>query len=397
MLVTVVMIRRNLEQKLLEHAGYYPVVTITGPRQSGKTTLCKYAFPDRKYVSLEALDVREYATSDPRGFLEEYRDGMILDEVQHVPGILNYIQTEVDSNPEPGRFILTGSQHFALSNAISQSLAGRTAVMTLLPPQLDEIRRFETAPSTLFETIWAGGYPRIFDRKIPPQVWLADYVTTYVQRDVRQILNINELSTFSAFLKLCAGRTAQVLNLSSIGADCGISHNTARSWLSILETSFIVYRLPAWHANFRKQVVKSPKLHFLDSGLVGYLLGIRSPDELRHHPLRGAIFESWAVSEIYKMHVHQAREPRLFHFRDSKGLEVDLVCESGNTVVLTEFKSGQTIASDFLKPLEKLAKQVNAQENFGNVLKRLIYGGDASQKRTLAEVIPWKNIDTLEW
>ncbi|MBN2319229.1 MAG: ATP-binding protein [Acidobacteria bacterium] len=391
------MIERNLESKLLEHAHYYPIVTVTGPRQSGKTTLCRHAFPEKKYVSLEAMDVRSYATQDPRGFLNEYREGAVIDEVQHAPDIMSYLQTEVDSNDASGRFILTGSQHFILSDVISQSLAGRTAVMTLMPTGLDELRRFESPPISMFETLWAGGYPRIFDRKIPPQVWLADYVNTYVQRDVRQILNVTDLTAFTSFLKLCAGRTGQILNISALGSDCGINHNTAKAWLSVLETSFLIFRLPAWHVNLRKQIVKAPKLHFLDSGLVCYLLGIRSPDELRHHPLRGAIFESWAVSEIYKRLVHQAVVPRLFHYRDSKRLEVDLICESGDKLIMTEFKSGETIARDYFSPLHKLSRQSSASANRTEIIERLIYGGDTSQQRSEVNVNPWSDIVKLPW
>ena len=278
-----------------------------------------------------------------------------------------------------------------------QSLAGRTAVMTLMPTGLDELRRFESAPATLLETLWAGGYPRIFDRKIPPQVCLSDYVTTYVQRDVRQIFNVTDLTAFASFLKLCAGGTGQVLNLSALGSDCGINHNTAKAWLSVLETSYLIFRLPAWHVNLRKQIVKAPKLHFLDSGLVCYLLGIRSPDELRHHPLRGAIFESWAVSEIYKRLVHRAVIPRLFHYRDSKQLEVDLICESGGRLIMTEFKSGETIAGDYFSPLHKLSEQSSASVNQTEIIKRLIYGGDTRQQRSKVNVIPWSNIVTVPW
>ena len=254
------MIPRTLEQKLLELAGYYPVVVVTGPRQSGKTTLCQIAFPGKTYVSLETLDTREFAISDPRGFLAQYADGAIIDEIQHVPALLNYLQSDIDARPEPGRFILTGSQHFGLSQSISQSLAGRCGILVLLPPSLEELRAFPSAPADLFSVLWQGAYPRIYDRDIPAHQWLADYTTTYVQRDVRQVINIGDLQVFSGFLKLCAGRTGQEINLSTLGSDAGVSHNTARAWLSVLETSYIIHRLPAWHVNVRKQVVKAPKL-----------------------------------------------------------------------------------------------------------------------------------------
>ncbi len=313
------MIDRNITPQLRALAGHYPVVALTGPRQSGKTTLCRAVFPDRPYVSLEALDLRAFAQEDPRGFLAEYQDGAVLDEIQRVPGLLSYLQTEVDERPEPGRFILTGSQHLGLSESIAQSLAGRCGLLTLLPPSLDELTRFPNAPDDLYTLLWQGAYPRIYDRGIPAHQWLADYLATYVQRDVRQIVNVGDLQTFSGFLRLCAGRSAQEVNLSALGADAGVSHNTARAWLSVLETSFVLHRLPAWHANLRKQLVKAPKLHLFDSGLLCYLLGIQEPAQLRLHPLRGAVFESWAVAEVYKAQTNQgpaacavplSREPR---------------------------------------------------------------------------------------
>jgi len=243
------MIKRKLEVKLRELAGYYPVIVVTGPRQSGKTTLCRAIFKNKAYISLEALDNRDYAQNDPRGFLAEYAEGAIIDEIQHAPELLNYMQSDVDDRPEPGRFILTGSQRFGLSQSISQSLAGRCGILTLLPPSREELIAFADAPDELFNTLWKGAYPRIYDKKIPPQQWLADYVATYIQRDVRQVINVSDLQHFSSFLKLCAGRTAQEINLSSLGSDVGISHNTVRDWLSILETSYIIRQLPAWHNN----------------------------------------------------------------------------------------------------------------------------------------------------
>lgn len=233
--------------------------------------------------------MRSYAVGDPRGFLEEHAEGAVLDEVQHVPELLSYLQAEVDLRPDPGRFVLTGSQHFGLSQSISQSLAGRTTVLTLLAPSLGELRRFESAPRTLFETLWSGAYPRIFDRGIPPARFLADYVTTYVQRDVRQVLAVADLSAFTSFLRLCAAHAGREVNLSALGADAGVTHKTARAWLSVLEASYLVFLIPSWKRNFRKQVVKRPKLAFFDSGLLCHLLGIGEPEQLRHHPLRGAV------------------------------------------------------------------------------------------------------------
>ncbi|MDE3032670.1 MAG: ATP-binding protein, partial [Acidobacteriota bacterium] len=270
------MIQRNLLPVLLRSAELYPVVTLTGPRQAGKTTLCQQAFPDKPYASLEPLETRAFAQEDPRGFLAQFPSGAILDEVQQAPDLLSYLQVHVDRNPAPGQFILTGSQHLGLSQAISQSLAGRTAVLHLLPPSLEELRRFPNPPDSLFDTLFAGAYPRIHDRSIPPSRWLSDYLATYVQRDVRQVLNVGDLVTFTTFLRLCAGSTAQELNLSRLATDAGISQPTARAWLSVLETSFLGFRLPPWHTNLRKRRVKAPKFHFFDSGLACHLLGIQS-------------------------------------------------------------------------------------------------------------------------
>lgn len=389
------MIPRTLEPKLRELAGYYPVVVVTGPRQSGKTTLCQFAFPDKTYVSLETLDTREFALSDPRGFLDEHSGGAIVDEIQHAPALLNYLQSDIDARPDPGRFILTGSQHFGLSQAISQSLAGRCGVLVLLPPSLEELRTFPSAPADLFSVLWQGAYPRIYDRDIPAHQWMADYTTTYVQRDVRQVINVGDLQAFSGFLKLCAGRTAQEVNLSALGSDAGVSHNTARAWLSVLETSYLIHRLPAWHANVRKQVVKAPKLHFLDSGLVCYLLGIREPEQLRLHPLRGAVFESWVVSEAYKSLAHGGTQPNLFHYREARGLEIDLLVERGQRLDAVEIKSGATANVDFFKNLRRLDQRWGARGGAHNISSHVVYGGDVSQQRSFAQLLSWREVHRL--
>jgi uncharacterized protein len=389
------MIQRTLEQKLKELAGYYPVVMVTGPRQSGKTTLCRMTWPERRYVTLEALDSRDFARDDPRGFLAEYDHDVIIDEVQHAPELFHYLQGNVDDRPDPGRFILTGSQHFGLSQSISQSLAGRCGILSLLPPSLEELRGFSNAPTDLFSLLWQGAYPRIYDRRIPADQWLADYTATYIQRDVRQVINVNDLQTFSGFLKLCAGRTGQELNLSALGNDAGISHNTARAWISVLETSYIVHRLPAWHVNIRKQVVKTPKLHFLDSGLACYLLGIREPDQLRLHPLRGAIFESWVVSEIYKVAAHQGTQPHLFHYREARGPEIDLLVEQGRQLAAVEIKSASTINEAFFKNLKRFADRMENAVQTRPIQCYVVYGGDSSQKRSRAQVLSWKQVSEI--
>lgn len=389
------MIPRTLERKLLELAGYYPVVVVTGPRQSGKTTLCRKLFVDKAYVSMEALDVREFARNDPRAFLSEYSNGAVLDEIQHVPELLSYLQSDVDARPDPGRFILTGSQHFGLSQSISQSLAGRCGILVLLPPSLEELAHFPEAPDDLFSVLWQGAYPRIYDRRIPAHLWLADYVVTYLERDVRQVLNIGDLQAFSAFLKLCAGRTAQEINLSAIGGDAGVSHNTVRAWLSVLETSYIVHRLPAWHVNIRKQIVKAPKLHFLDSGLVCYLLGIQEPAQLRLHPLRGAIFETWVVSEVFKSLAHSGIKPRVFHYRETRGLEIDLLMEKGTALEAIEIKSGATLATDSFKSLDRFRERLAGAAAGPTIHPHLVYGGAESQRRSNAHVWTWRDLPEL--
>lgn len=389
------MINRDLHPVLLRWAGVYPVVTLTGPRQSGKMTLCKRAFPDKPYVSLEPLETRAFALEDPRGFLGQYPDGAILDEVQHVPGLLSYIQDLVDRYPSPGRFVLTGSQHFGLIDAVSQSLAGRTVILHLLPPTLAELRRFPSAPKDLFSTLFMGAYPRIHDQGIPPERWLADYVATYVQRDVRQVLNIGDLLSFTTFLRLCAGSTGQELNLSRLGADAGISQPTAKAWLSVLESSFLCFRLGPWHTNLRKRLVKAPKLHFYDTGLVCYLLGIRNAQQLETHPSRGSIFETWVASEVMKMHLHQGLEASAFHYREVSGVEVDLVIQDPERTRLVEFKSGRTIDASWLKPLSEAKEALEAGSSGQTFEPILVYGGDQQQVRSGVQIHPWDRIEGL--
>ena len=387
------MIPRHLTPKLREVAGYYPVAVVTGPRQSGKTTVCRAAFPAHRYVSLEALDSREYATTDPRGFLNEYRNGVILDEIQNVPGLLSYLQEVVDADPAPGRFVLTGSQQFNLAASISQSLAGRCGMLTLLPPTFAELQAFPNAPTNLLDALFNGAYPRIFDRKIPASRWLADYAATYIQRDVRQIVNVGDLQSFTAFLTLCAGHTAQEINLARLGSGAGVVHNTARAWLSVLETSYIVHRLPPWHTNVKKQVVKAAKLHFIDSGLACHLLGIRNAEQLRAHPLRGAIFESWVVSEVLKSFMNRGLSPDLRHYRETRGMEVDLLIAGAGQVSAVEMKSGATIAAQWFTNLDRFGERLN---NAHDVLRQfIVYGGDEGQSRSNCTVLSWRDVGRL--
>jgi predicted AAA+ superfamily ATPase len=387
------MIPRQLTPELVRSAAQMPVVTLTGPRQSGKTTLCRQAFPRKPYVNLEPLDTRELARSDPRGFLAEHADGAILDEIQNVPELLSYLQAEVDENPEPGRFILTGSQQLAANEAITQTLAGRTAILHLLPFSLGERRQSGKWEENLWLDMFRGGYPRVHDRNLDPARWYADYITTYVERDVRQVKDIGDLRTFRTFVALAAGRTAQEINLSSLGNDAGVSHNTARAWLSVLEASYITISAPAWHRNLRKQLVKAPKLHFLDTGLACSLLGIRDPDQLRTHPLRGALFESWVAGELVKALVHRGRVGDLKHYRESRGIEIDILAEQSGSLHLIECKSGATIHPSFFEPLLRFAEAV--REPALQVETALVYGGAESHPRRRVPVFSWVDVERL--
>ena len=383
------MIERRLTAHIQDLATRYPVVTVTGPRQSGKTTLCRQAFPALPYINLEALDTRRYAMEDPRGLLAAHPDGAVIDEVQYVPDLLSYVQVIVDEQRQPGRYILTGSQHLGVRQAVGQSLAGRTGVVELLPLDLGELRRFKGAPTDLWTTVLMGGYPAIHDRGHAPGEWLADYVRTYVERDVHQVLAVSDLIAFGNFLRLCAGRVAGVLNLSSLGADAGVSHNTARAWLSVLEAGYLAFRLPPMHTNVRKRLIKAPKLHMMDSGLLCHLLGIRSAEDLRLHPLRGAIFECWLVSEVRKRLAHDARSANLSFYRDRNGLEVDLIVAEGRCLTAVECKSGATVGSDFFRELHRFRDLMEDDELACLRRTYLVYGGEAAQRRGSIEIVPW--------
>lgn len=389
------MITRDLEPILLRDAGFLPVVTLVGPRQSGKSTLARTAFPRHGYVNLERPDLREAAEVDPRGMLAAHTSGVVLDEVQRVPSLLSWIQAAVDEDPRPGRFVLTGSNQHALSAGVAQTLAGRTSVLRLLPPDLSELLRFPTPPGDLWSVLWSGAFPRIHDTGMPADRWLAGYVATYLERDVRQVLRVMDHIAFQAYIRLLAGRTAQELNLSALGADAGVSQPTARAWLSVVETAFLALRVPAWHRNTRKQIVKAPKVHLIDTGLAAWLLGIRTPEELRGHPLRGALFETWVVTEVLKQREHRGVPPRIFHWRESRGTEVDLVIDDGRTVQLVEVKSGATVASDWFAPLRRAAEALRAERPGQDIRAAIVYGGDEPAQRLGVDVVPWRQIGRL--
>lgn len=381
------MIKRILAPKLAALSREYPVVTVTGPRQSGKTTLVKSVFPEWTYVSLEEPDIREYGMRDPRGFIETYPVKTIFDEIQRAPDLFSYIQTHVDAVAKEGVYILTGSFNFGLMEGISQSLAGRVAVLELLPLTCSEMDRAGVVPGSIEELMFAGAYPRIHDRRLTPQEWYANYVTTYLERDVRQVKNISDLSMFQRFLKMCAARSGQILNLSSLGDDCGITHNTAKSWLSILEAGYIVYLLKPHHQNFNKRLIKSPKIYFCDSGLLSYLLGISDPDTLSTHASRGHVFETWVISELLKGRLNRGLKDNLYFWRDNSGHEIDCIADRGGLFVPLEIKSGKTVSEDFFRGLRFWAKIAGAHPR----QMYLVYAGLEDQARKDGNVLSWRS------
>ena len=385
------MFKRALTKKLASSVQKYPIVSVIGPRQSGKTTLVKLTFPNKPYVSLEDPDMREYATTDPRGFLSDYPGGAILDEIQRVPQLFSYLQTIVDSNNKTGMFVLTGSHHFLLQENISQTLAGRTAILKLLPLSLAELQEIPFTYNNYEEYLFKGFYPRIYHKKINPRDWYLNYIQTYVERDLRLIKNINNLSIFQAFLKMCAARTGQLLNLSSLADDCGITHNTAKSWISILEASFIIFLLRPHHKNFNKRLVKMPKLYFYDPGLACSLLGIETKKQLINFYLKGNLFETFIFTELLKHRYNMGLEPIFSFWRNKTGHEIDCIIEKDNKSIPVEIKSGRTPTEEYFKDI----KYWNKLSGMKAADSYVIYGGNLSQKRSTGNLLSWKNIKSL--
>ena len=385
------LINRTIEEYLHAVAGKYPVVTITGPRQSGKTTLCRKAFATKPYANLEAPDVRQFALDDPRGFLSQYPDGAIFDEIQRAPDLVSYLQPHVDEDPREGRFVLTGSQQFEVTTTITQSLAGRTALIKLLPFSIAEIQSTFSLPDN-DRLLHRGFYPRIWDKDLDPTQALGDYFQTYIERDLRQLATIKDLNLFQHFIQLCAGRIGQLLNLNSLANDTGISHTTARSWLSLLEASFIVFLLPPYYRNISKRLIKSPKMYFYDVGLAAFLLGIENTKQLSRDPLRGHLFENLIVAEAMKYRFNQGRRSNLYFYRDSKGNEVDLLVVSGSDLFPIEIKAGMTITRDYFKGLKHFTKLFHDHIPGGS---GLVYGGVDAQERTDTVIVPVSQIYSL--
>jgi hypothetical protein len=389
------MIARDVEPRLKALAKQFPAIVLTGPRQSGKSTVCQKVFAGRPYATLESPDVRAFALEDPRGFLRQFPQGAILDEIQNSPELPSYLQEIIDQDPAPGRWILTGSHNLSVMESTSQSLAGRTAVLHLLPLSRREVVSFDEHPDTLNETLLTGGYPRILDRHLRPADWLASYVATYLERDVRSISNIGDLVAFQRFTQLCAGRISQLLNLAGLAGDCGVSSPTAKSWASVLEASFIAFRLPSYHGNVSKRLIKMPKLHFYDTGLACWLMGIRESAQLDVHPLRGAIFEGWVVSEIVKQRFNRGETNGVWFFRDKSGLESDVLVQGRKSLKLVEVKAGQTIASDWAASAQKIIGLFASAKQAASAV--VVYGGNERQERNGVTYLPWHAIQDYPW
>jgi len=383
------MIRRHLESTLRRLAASFPIVAVTGARQAGKTTLVKSVFSEHTYVTLEDPQERAFAEEDPKGFLSRFSAGAIFDEAQRWPDLFSHLQTLVDADRRAGRFILTGSQHFGLMAGISQSLAGRVGMTRLLPLSLSE------APTTMLQSrdavLLRGGYPGLYETPVEITDWMSSYVATYVERDVRQILDVKDLAAFQKFLKLCAGRTGQLLNLSTLAGEVGISHTTARSWISVLESSDLIHLLPPYHQNFGKRVIKSPKLYFHDVGLACWLLGIRSAEILETHPARGSLFETLIVGEFLKARFNAGQPADLYFWRDASGREADLVYETPKGLQSVEIKSGQTVTSDYIAATHRSALPASSSA----LPPLLIYGGTESYERSGIRVVSWTGLQEI--
>ncbi len=386
-------IKRNLKAGLLKYASKFPVVALVGPRQSGKTTLVQKTFASHTYFSLEDPDTLELFRMDPRDFLEkDYgTPGIILDEFQNEPKILSYIQGIVDRNRRPGYFILTGSQNFLMNQAISQSLAGRVALLTLLPLSLKELTNKSQLSNNLDSALFHGGYPDVFARNITPEEFYPQYTRTYVERDIRQLKNITDLSSFQRFMRLCAGRIGQLLNITSLADDCGISVPTVKSWLSILEASYIIFLLQPHFKNFSKRLIKSPKLYFHDTGLACWLLKISSCKQVNEHYLRGGLTESLVISEFYKAFYNQTQEPSLYFWRDSRGHEIDCLLDYGTELIPVEIKSSTTINQRFFENLHYWCTLANINPSQGYV----VYAGKENQKRSVGNIISWQSAGAI--
>lgn len=365
----------------------FPIVTVTGPRQSGKSTLLKNCFKDYQYITLENADIREMALMDPRGFLKKYSNHIILDEIQRVPQLMSYLQTHVDDENQPGMYLLAGSQSFLQMQGLSQSLAGRTALLTLLPFSRKELKAANLLPDSIDSTLFQGMYPRIYNMDISPSFYYPSYIQTYVERDVRDILKVTDLNKFIRFIKLCAGRTGQILNMSALANETGITSTTAEGWLSVLEASYICYRLQPYYKNFNKRIIKAPKLYFYDTGLACNLLGITSPEQVSDFYLRGGLFENLVINQFIKNDYNSGKNPDLYYWRDSSGNEIDLINVNSTSVYAYEIKASATFHSDFFKTLDKWGHLASLSPDNLNV----IYTGDDTISTSKGNLISFQN------
>ena len=380
------MITRTSEKRLIQLYKTFKVLAVTGPRQSGKTTLVKKVFPDKPYVNLESPDIRRFSVDDPRGFLSQYPEGAVLDEVQRNPDLFSYLQEIVDNSSQKGQFVLTGSNNFLLNERISQSLAGRVAYLNLLPFSLKEIKG-NYPIKTENEHILQGFYPPVYDQNLPYEEWIPNYIRTYIERDVRQIKNISDLLVFERFMRLLAGRTGQELNYTSLSVEVGVDVKTIQSWVGILESSYIIFLLKPYYKNFNKTVVKRPKLYFYDSAIVCSLLQIKKPEHIVTHPLRGALFECLVMSEVIKHQVNEQNDIQVYYWRDKTGREIDIIIETPLETIPIEIKAGKTVQQEFFKNVKYWMKLSGSSKG------KVIYAGETEQKRSDGtEVFSWKHI-----
>jgi|SRR4030095_359439 len=389
----IMFLNRDIKDTVMRFSKF-PVVGIFGPRQSGKTTLCKNLFKNHVYLNFENPEILEFVTQDPKGFLQKYENehGIIVDEFQHFPQFLSYVQIEADEKKRPGYFVLTGSQNFLMNAAVSQSLAGRIGILTLLPLSINECAHNNLLDNNVNEMIVKGFYPRIYTENFIPDELYPSYIQTYIERDVRLLTNVENLSTFKKFMKLCAGRIGQLLNISDIATNCGITQKTADHWISILQASYIVFLLQPHHGNFNKRITKSAKLYFYDTGIACSLLGIKSITDLEPSPFRGHLFECFIIADLFKQYLNKGTNAPLYFWRDRNGLiEVDCLVEHANKLTPIEIKSGQTIVADFFTSLKKWNElaQTNPEDGF------IIYGGQESQKRSVGTVVGWQEAGNI--
>ncbi len=385
------MIERQISKRIIVASRQFPIVSLMGPRQGGKTTLVKHLFPKAHYLSFEDPDVRAKVKSDPRGFLSSFKSLVIIDEAQRVPEVFSYIQAIVDERGKNGQFIFTGSQNYLLHEKITQSLAGRVAILNLLPLSFTELKNAEKSIGSLEILLHKGFYPAIWKQRSQPGLLYSSYINTYLERDMRLIQNVSSLSQFQKFLRMCAGRAGQMLNLTSLGNDCGISHNTAKAWLSILESGFIVHLLQPYYENLNKRLVKTPKLYFYDTGLLCHLLDIHEPAQIHSHYLRGALIENFVFGELQKQNFNLLLHNNIYYWRDKTGNEIDFLIPRAANKLLIEVKAGQTMSNDFLKGIDYYRKA----DKKGKSKSFLVYAGSHELTHNQTKIINWKNVEEM--